>query len=140
MRSSLRKLSALRRNNKVLCQTRFLHSRPRSKDGQPDVFWRLPDGSAPTREQWEDPNTKTIGVELRTSSTTPYYSASDDVIFLVFNNGTDQEVVLPPCAPGKSWERILNTAAPDEGPYCVVGNSVLVSAPSVSVFTLTAIT
>jgi len=123
----------------VLRQTRFLHSRPRSKDGKPDVFWRLPDGTAPTREQWEDLATKTIGVELRTSSTTPYYSASDDVIFLVFNNGADQDVVLPPCAPNKTWERILNTAAADEGPHCVVGDTVPVSATSVSVFTLTAI-
>ena len=132
----VKRLSALRRDNKVLRQTRFLHSRPRSADGKPDVFWRLPDGTVPTREDWENPGTKTIGVELRTSSTTPYYAASDDVIFLVFNNDVDQDVVLPPCARDKTWERILNTAAPDEGPYCLVGKTVHVSALSVSVFTL----
>ena len=132
----VKRLSALRRDNKVLRQTRFLHSRPRSADGKPDVFWRLPDGTVPTREEWENPGTKTIGVELRTSSTTPYYAASDDVIFLVFNNDVDQDVVLPPCARDKTWERILNTAAPDEGPYCLVGKTVHVSALSVSVFTL----
>ncbi|MEP5633611.1 MAG: glycogen debranching protein GlgX [Tateyamaria sp.] len=131
------RLSALRRNNKVLRQTRFLHSRPRSADGKPDMFWRLPSGVAPTRKDWEDPKTKAMGVELRTSSTTPHYSASNDVIFLMFNNGDDIEIVLPPSAPDTSWERILNTADPDEGDNCVVGDMVPVAAASVCVFTLT---
>ena len=132
----VRRLSKLRRENKVLRQTRFLHSRPRIKDGKPDVFWRLPGGDAPTRKDWEDPALKTVSVELRTSSTTPYYAASDDVIFLVFNNGNDIDVVLPPCAPHKAWERVLDTAAPDEGAQCVVGTTASITAASVCVFTL----
>ena len=136
MLAFVQRLSELRRNNKVLRQTRFLHSRPRSADGKPDMFWRLPSGAAPTRKDWEDPKTKAIGVELRTSSTTPHYSASDDVIFLMFNNGGDIEIALPPCPPNTAWERILNTADPDEGDNCIVGDMVPVAAASVCVFTL----
>lgn len=135
----VRRLTKLRRDNKVLRQTRFLHSRPRSKDGKPDVFWRLPDGTPPTREQWESAATKAICVELRTSSTTPSYAASDDVIFLVFNNGAGIDVTLPPCVPDKTWEKILDTAAPVEGPLCIYGDTVPIAAASVCVFTLTPI-
>ena len=133
----VKRLTRLRRDNKVLRQTRFLHSRPRSKDGKPDVFWRLPNGNAPTREQWESPATKAICVELRTSSTTPPYAASDDVIFLVFNAGDAIDVALPPCVPDKTWEKILDTAAPQDGEVCIYGPSVAVEAASVCVFTLT---
>jgi len=135
----VQRLSRLRRDNKVLRQTRFLHSRPRSKDGKPDVFWRLPDGTPPAREEWEDPNTQAICVELRTSSTTPPYAASDDVIFLVFNSGTAIDVKLPPCAPDWTWEKTLDTATPSDGPVCIFGRDVPVAATSVCVFTLTPI-
>jgi glycogen operon protein len=43
----VRKLIRLRRQHPVLRQRLFLHSRPRKKDGLPDLFWLLPDGRSP---------------------------------------------------------------------------------------------
>lgn len=128
------RLTALRRRHPVLRQKLFLHSRPRQKDGLPDLFWRKPDGSAPSREDWEDGNWKTLCVEVRTSSGTPDYAASDDVLFLTFNAGDAACVKLPDCPPGQTWELTLNTAAPDDGPVCMTADKTTVAAQSVCVF------
>jgi glycogen operon protein len=132
----VQRLTQLRRDHKVLRQTRFLHSRPRTVDGKPDVFWRLPNGNAPTREEWENEATRSICVEIRTSSTTPYYSASDDVIFLVINKDSEIKVELPPRPDGKTWELVLDTSAPKDGPLCITGQSTQIKAASVCVFAL----
>ncbi len=110
------KLTALRRDHTVLRQRLFLHSRPRRRDGLPDLFWHKPNGDEPTREDWHDPAWKTLCVEIRTSSETPEYDSSDDVIFAVFNAGEAEEVTLPPCPEGTIWEVILDTTEPDAGP------------------------
>ena len=134
MLAFVQRLTKLRRDHKVLRQGRFLHSRPRSADGKPDLFWHLPNGKAPSREEWESVDTKSICVEVRTSSTTPYYSASDDVIFLVVNNDDDITVELPQSPEGKTWEIILDTAAPKDGSQCITATTTKVSAASVCVF------
>jgi glycogen operon protein len=130
----VQKLTKLRRDHNVLRQKRFLHSRPRLKDGKPDVFWRMPDGTPPTSEEWESTQTKTMCTEIRTSFGTPEYRASDDVLFLVINNDGDTNVTLPPCGDTKTWELILDTSAPDAGAQCVAGTTTLVRAASVCVF------
>lgn len=132
----VQKLTKLRRDHNVLRQLRFLHARPRLKDGKPDVFWRMPNGKPPTRAEWESPETKTICTEVRTSFGTPEYRASDDVLFLVINNDGDVEVTLPPCADGNTWELILDTSAPDVGAQCITGDATLIQAASVCVFAL----
>ncbi len=132
----VQKLSKLRRDHNVLRQKRFLHARPRLKDGKPDVFWRMPDGTPPTREEWESADTKTMCTEIRTSYGTPEYRASDDVLFLVINNNGDIDVKLPPCPPDTTWELILDTSAPDAGAQCVASDTTLVRAASVCVFAL----
>ncbi|MDG1376477.1 MAG: glycogen debranching protein GlgX [Yoonia sp.] len=136
----VQRLTKLRRDHKVLRQRRFLHARPRHADGKPDVFWRLPSGKVPTREEWESDETKSICVEVRTSSTTPYYSASEDVVFLVVNNDADIVVTMPPIAQGKAWELVLDTSAPKDGPLCITGPSTIIHAASVCVFVLTSVT
>ena len=133
----VRRLTALRRTHPVLRQTRFLHSRPRQKDGIPDLFWRLPSGETPRPQDWQDPRWSCLCVEVRTSSDTPAYDASDDVLFLVFNAGEAREVRLPPAFKGKPWELVLTTAAPKDGPTCIRGQTWEVDAQSVSVFACT---
>jgi len=111
------RLIRLRRNHTVLRQRLFLHSRPRERDGLPDLFWHKPSGAVPSAEDWQDPAWKTLCVEIRTSSSTPEYDASDDVIFAVFNAGGATDVALPPCPEGQIWEVILDTTEPDAGPH-----------------------
>ena len=128
------RLTALRRKHSVLRQRRFLHSRARQKDGMPDLFWRTPDGRSPTTEDWQDPDWRTLCVEVRTSSGTPDYDASDDLLFLTFNAGDTTLVTLPDCPAGTTWELTLNTAAPDDGPVCITATQTTVDAQSVCVF------
>ncbi len=130
----VRKLTKLRRTHPVLRQRLFLHSRPRAKDGLPDLFWRLPDGRAPARADWHDPDWKTLCVEIRTSSFTPDYAASDDVIFAVFNAGEAVRVTLPDCPGHLVWEAILDTTEPDAGRNCVTGRQITAPANSVLAF------
>nr|WP_253913156.1 glycogen debranching protein GlgX [Pseudoruegeria sp. HB172150] len=125
------KLSALRREHSVLRQRLFLHSRPRERDGVADLFWHRPDGEVPSKEDWQDPDWKTLCVELRTSYGTPEYAASDDVIFAVFNAGDETEVTLPSCPQGLIWEVILDTTLPEAGPHNPLGGKLIAPAQSV---------
>ncbi len=131
------RLTRIRREHPVLRQKLFLHSRPRRKDGMPDVVWRLPDGAPPEPSDWQDAARKTLCVELRTSSETPDYDASDDVIFAIFNAGDEVEVVLPDLSEGLVWENILDTAEPGAGPNCVTGSSVTAPAHCVLAYART---
>lgn len=133
----VKKLTALRKGHSVLRQKRFLHSRPRQKDGIPDLFWRLPDGQPPRTEDWQRADLRTICVEVRTSSDTPAYDASDDVLFLVFNNADACDILLPPCPDGTTWEQILNTVTPNDGPVCITDQTVRADANAVQVFART---
>ena len=130
----VQKLTALRRHHSVLRQRLFLHSRARAKDGIPDLFWRLPDGRRPEPRDWQNHDWTALCVEIRTSSGTPDYAASDDVLFMVFNAGGDTEVRLSDPGEGFAWEQTLNTADPEAGALCVTGDSVRVAGQSVAVF------
>ncbi len=134
----VQRLAALRRKHSVLRQIRFLHSRQRDRDGIPDLFWRLPDGNTPLASDWQNPDWKALCVEVRTSSGTPEYAASDDVLFLTFNAGDATDVQLPPAFLGKAWELVLNTARPDDGTVCVTGQTTRIDAHSVCVFACSA--
>jgi glycogen operon protein len=130
----VRKLTALRRAHPVLRQRLFLHSRPRDRDGLADLFWRLPDGRAPDTADWQNPDWKALCAEIRTSSDTPDYAASDDVIFAVFNAGDAVEVRLPGSPDGLVWEAILDTTDPEAGPNCLTTDTITAPAQSVLVF------
>jgi isoamylase len=126
------RLIALRKTHPVLRQRLFLHSRPRRSDGIPDLYWRLPDGSPPGEGDWARADWRCLCVEVRTSSATPDYAASDDVLFLVFNGGGATEVKLPDRQ--FVWEQILDTAHPDDGRVALRPGTVKVAADSVVVF------
>ncbi|MEI4471835.1 glycogen debranching protein GlgX [Frigidibacter sp. MR17.24] len=129
------RLAAIRRAHPVLRQRLFLHALPRHKDGIPDIFWHKACGATPTPEDWQDPDWRTLCVELRASSFTPAYSMTDDVVFAVFNAGEGTEVTLPACLPGRAWTRILDTADPEAAPRRIPGPATPVAAQSVTLFT-----
>ena len=131
------RLANLRRAHPVLRQSRFLHSRARRVDGKPDLFWRMPDGRAPSAADWQNPDWRALSVEVRTSSDTPEYAASTDTLFLTFNAGDEVTIALPDLPEGCMWELVLDTAAPDDGPQCIAGQSAKVAAQSVCVFAQT---
>ncbi len=123
----------LRQAHPVLRQRLFLHSRPRGTDGIPDLFWRKPDGSPPSDGDWHDPEWRALCIEIRAASTTPSYSMSDDVVFVVFNRGEAVDVTLPPPLPGSEWRWLLDTSG-GAVPGTETRASVRVPADSVAVF------
>lgn len=127
------RLAAIRRRHPVLRQRLFLHSRPRDKDGLPDLFWRRADGSPPSDSDWQQAAFKCICVELRAASQTPAYSMTEDVIFAVFNAGEAVDVTLPQAPNGRGWVWLLDTDSPNDAftPQNTAEGTIHVAAQSV---------
>ncbi|HEX9859115.1 MAG TPA: glycogen debranching enzyme GlgX, partial [Paracoccaceae bacterium] len=123
------RLVALRRDNPVLRQRRFLHARARAADGLPDVIWRRADGAAPRPEDWHDPAFRCLCVELRMAAEGE--GTGDEAIFAVFNAGPAVPLVLPDTAPG--WRLVLDTTRP-EARATPAGRAAVAPAQSVLVF------
>ena len=122
---------AFRQHNPILRQKRFLHAKPRPEDGKPDLFWRKPDGRVLRDEDWNRPDLRFLGVEIRMAHSTPAYERRFDAIFVVFNNGDDVKVTMPEAGEGQFWRRVFDTtdlsmAHPPLVSCLVKGNSVAV--------------
>jgi isoamylase len=106
------RLVTLRRSLPILRQRRFLHSRIRQSDGQPDVIWRRADGTVPQSEEWHDPAFRCLCVELRMQAEGG--DPNPEAVFAVFNTGAAVALHLPDTAPG--WELLLDTTRPEMVP------------------------
>ncbi|MBZ0128101.1 MAG: glycogen debranching protein GlgX [Rhodobacteraceae bacterium] len=125
-----RRLIALRRDNPVLRQGRYLHGRPR-RDGLSDVAWSGLDGAA---LNWRDSSLDGFCLHIRGAAETPL-PVPGSVLIAVNGGQSDERVILPDAGPGFAWERALDTAAPDAPPARVAwANLQQVSANSVVVF------
>ncbi len=131
-----RQLIQFRRNHPILRQKRFLHARPRVRDGKADVFWWHPSGRPMEPADWLSPNLRHLCVELRTASGTPAYDDVEYALFLVFNGGPALDVMLPPAPEGQLWSLRLNTAQPDAPPERCLPGRVYVPAEAVLAFVL----
>jgi glycogen operon protein len=123
------RLIALRKAHPVLRQRRFLHGRKRSAEGLPDVIWRHADGRVPDTAEWHDPAFRCLCLELRMAAETPF---STDVIFAVFNTGSERALTLPDTEP--FWRLIIDTTQP-QAPEVRARPGLTVPANSVLVFT-----
>ncbi|MBM9596392.1 glycogen debranching protein GlgX [Roseitranquillus sediminis] len=128
-----RKMIAFRKEQPILRQKRFLHSRERTEDRIEDLFWRRPDGKRMTRKDWEDPELQIVCAEIRTAGGSPSYAALADAVFAVFNAGAEVEVTLPEPTEGRHWTWCIDTAEPEREEASVSG-SVTVAGQSVAVF------
>jgi glycogen operon protein len=126
---------AFRKDNPILRQKRFLHARPRPEDGKPDIFWRKPDGRVLRDEDWNRPDLRFLGVEMRMAHSTPAYERRFEAIYIVFNNGPDVKVTMPEATDGQYWRRVFDTSQPDDGHPPQITS--LVRANSVAVFKMT---
>ena len=123
------RLIRLRAAHPVLRQRHFLHGRVRPEDGLADVIWRRADGKTPEPGQWHDPAFRCIGLEVRMSTQRP---GGTDAIFMVFNMGPEQSLVLPDTVKG--WRQVLDTTRPD-APEARVLSGLVLPTNSVLVFT-----
>ncbi len=120
-------LTALRRDHPVLRQRLFLHARTRA-DGLADVIWRLPDGRIPEPADWQGPDLRCIGLELRMAA---QGRDAPDALFIVLNAGGEIALTLPNTAP--AWALILDTTRPKLS-YQPISAALVAPAASVLVF------
>ena len=131
----VRRLVALRDAHPVLRQARFLHGRPRSLDGHPDVIWLGTDGNPPA---WTSPDLRQFGLLLREAADTPEHARTGDLLFVAFNGAEAAEFALPASTRGKGWARCLDTGQEDGAPASsdAVEGATWIGASSISVFEL----
>jgi isoamylase len=128
------RLIALRHNNSVLRQKRFLHAAIRS-DGLRDIIWRRADGAEPTGADWHDAGFRCLGLELRLSASSQQHSdqPNTDALFVLFNAGSESPVHLPDTVP--AWHLLLDTTRPDFSSRNPAASPLVAPAQSVLVFT-----
>ena len=107
------KVIAFRKAHPILRQKRFLHSRARLVDGEPDLFWRRADGSPMTQADWDNPDLQAIVAEMRMASGTPEYVEREGALLVVLNAGPAFDLVLPELPEGGTWARRLDTSETD---------------------------
>lgn len=103
-----RRLIALRRDNPVLRQGRYLHGGLRD-NGFQDVAWSGMEGGP---LNWRDPMLNGFCLTVRGAADDPF---SPKGVALIVVNGGDQErrLALPDAGPGACWIRALDTATPE---------------------------
>jgi glycogen operon protein len=135
MHTFTKRLIAFRKAHPILSQKRFLHAQERAEDGREDLFWRRPDGEQMTTEDWEDPATDCLCVEMRTASGTPIYDTEpEQAIFAVFNGGAAREVVLPEPPDGHVWTWEIDSSRPEAAVGRLRDGAVEMPAEAVAVF------
>jgi isoamylase len=129
-----RQLIALRNAHPVFRRTKFFEGKG---EQLPDVWWMRPDGRRMTRRDWDNTESRTIGVflngeELR-AETKDGEEVRDDSFLLLFNaHFEDITFRLPARRFGAHWEVVLTTGR-FEGDRLTPGADVLVETRSIAV-------
>ncbi|WP_417270839.1 glycogen debranching protein GlgX [Celeribacter sp.] len=121
---------AFRRMHPLLRQRRFLHSRQRLIDGEPDLFWRQANGDPMRQVDWDNPDLDILVAEMRMASGTPEYVQREGALLIVLNRGDTVEITAPALPDGGAWVRRFDTSQDDaikvtEGMH-VAANAVVV--------------
>ncbi len=109
------RLIALRKEHIVLHRSRFIQSHEIPGTSVKDVTWLRPDGAEITREDWDEPSNKTLGVLLSGEAGLRFLTETgepepDDTFLLILNASLAAvDWVLPPCSVGFVWELLFDT-------------------------------
>ena len=131
----VQRLIELRRDHPVVRRTKFFEG---TGEQLPDVWWMRPDGRRMTRRDWDNTESRAIGVfmngdELDTQTQTGE-EVRDDTFLLLFNaHFEDIAFRLPARRFGARWELVLATGR-CECERFVPGADVEVEARSLAVF------
>jgi isoamylase len=115
-----RHLIRLRRSHPVFCRRRFFQGRPvrgLGRDGLVDIGWFRPDGRPMTDADWGSGFAKSLAVFLNGHAIPDRdrrgQEVRDDSFYLLFNAWQQPiDFTLPAPSWGRSWEVVLDTAAP----------------------------
>ncbi|WP_083602848.1 glycogen debranching protein GlgX [Bowdeniella nasicola] len=112
-------LIALRKNHPVFRRRRFFAGQPGKGDiNQDDLEWLTPSAQTMLDRDWSTTYARSIMVYLNGDAIPEPDSRGqkihDDSFLILFNAAEDAiEFSIPDKEPGKSWEIVLNTEAPD---------------------------
>jgi glycogen operon protein len=129
-----RQLIALRRAHPVFRRTKFFEGKG---ERLPDVWWMRPDGRRMTRRDWDNTESRAIGVFLNgeelKAETKDGERVRDESFLLLFNaHFEDITFRLPARRFGAHWEVVLTTGW-FEGERLAPGADVLVETRSIAV-------
>ena len=116
LREFVRKLSAVRSAFPILHRSRFLVGAHNEELDVKDVGWLSPSGQDMTVEQWQDAETRCLGMLLdgRAQASGIKRRGSDATVLLIYNAHPDQvDFVLPAVAEGRSWIGLVDTSEPE---------------------------
>lgn len=122
---------AFRKMHPLLRQRRFLHSRTRHVDGEPDLFWRRANGKPMRQEDWDNDDLDILVAEMRMASGSPEYVQREGALLVVLNRGGATKITPPELPEGGIWVRRFDTSQED---VIKVTKGTKVAANSVAVF------
>jgi glycogen operon protein len=131
----------LRRSNPVFRRRRFFHGRPLRGSGIGDIGWFTPAGTEMTEADWEDVDSRAVGVFLNGSAIpgrdTRGEQVAGDSFLILLNAGTESVgFTLPKGSWGESWTKVLDTsddAIEDTDEHPLVGGEQVKVGPYATV-------
>ena len=112
-----RRLVRLYFSQPVLQRRRFFHGEKLEGSAIPDILWLDPNGKEMTKEAWDVPFVRCLGVQLYGKHVDVNEHGEPihgDTLLILFNG--DQKIdipfVLPPFDGSSQWQRLLDTADP----------------------------
>ncbi len=108
-----------RRSQPVLQRRRFFHGKAIRGIDSPDVTWLEPNGSEMSEQTWNNPIVRCVGVHYCGGKIdVDEYGETiiGDHVLMLFNvdHSTTIEFSLPSLASGQPWQRVFDTAHPQE--------------------------
>jgi isoamylase len=109
-----KRLIKLRRDHPVFRRRQFLHGTEEEGSDLPDVWWFRPDGQRMTKEDWDQPEGRVLGMFLNGQAIAAADHEGkrvvDDSFVLLFNaHHEDVDFTLPPGRFGATWTCELRT-------------------------------
>jgi len=125
---------ALRKQHRVLRQRFFFQGTPRQEGGAPDLAWFSPSGAPLTSDEWNSPETRTLGMFLSGALRPIPGEANngDDSFLLLLHSGDDHRAFVLPGPPyGSTYRRVLDThdERPSEAPWTDPAGGTVMLAP-----------
>jgi isoamylase len=112
-----RRLVRLYFSQPVLQRRRFFHGEKLEGSAIPDIMWLDPNGKEMTKEAWDAPFARCLGVQLygkHVDVNVQGEPVHGDTLLILFNG--DQKIdipfVLPPFDGSSQWQRLLDTSDP----------------------------
>ncbi len=108
-----RQLLALRAENPVFRRPYYRWGQVIAANAAKDLAWLGTDGAEISRDKWNAPDTRTIGMFLNGASTSPTSTEVSDSFLLLLHAGADPvKFRLPGMPYASAWETELDTGAP----------------------------